>query len=105
MASTQQRLNAAKQRTAERLRLQAPNQNAAVGDMYANQAANIGWGTSSAVNAGRHIPFRISLDYQKLVFMYRGSWIIRQVVDVKPQDQLKAFPTLLCDVTPEEIGE
>jgi phage-related protein (TIGR01555 family) len=104
MASTQQRLNAAKQRTAERLRLQAPNQNAGVGDVYANQAANIGFGTSSAVNAGRHIPFRISLDYQKLVFMYRGSWIIRQVVDVKPQDQLKAFPSLLCDVTPEDIG-
>ena len=83
----------------------AKNDAAAVKDMYANQAANIGFGTSSAVNAGRHIPFRLSLDYQKLVFMYRGSWVIRAVVDTKPQDQNKAFPTLLTQVTPEDISD
>ena len=98
-------LTAAKAAAAAKLRLPAPNQAAAVGDMYSNQAANIGWATTSAVNAGRHIPFRISLDYQKLVFMYRGSWVIRQVIDTKPQDQLKQFPTLLCDVTPEDISD
>jgi phage-related protein (TIGR01555 family) len=83
----------------------AKNDSAAVKDMYANQAANIGFGTSSAVNAGRHIPFRLSLDYQKLVFMYRGSWVIRAVVDTKPQDQNKGFPTLLTQVTPEDISD
>lgn len=98
-------LTAAKAAAAAKLRLPALNQAAAVGDMYSNQAANIGWATTSAVNAGRHIPFRISLDYQKLVFMYRGSWVIRQVIDTKPQDQLKQFPTLLCDVTPEDISD
>lgn len=98
-------LTAAKAAAAARLRLPAPNQAAAAGDMYSNQTANIGWATTSAVNAGRHIPFRISLDYQKLVFMYRGSWVIRQVIDTKPQDQLKQFPTLLCDVTPEDISD
>jgi hypothetical protein len=105
MATIQQKMNAAKARTAERLKLQSPSQAAAAKDMYSNQAANIGFATSSAVNAGRHIPFRISLDYQRLVCMYRGSWIIRQVVDVKPQDQLKEFPSLLTDVTPEDIAD
>lgn len=74
-------------------------------DMYANPAANVGFGTTSLVNGGRHVPFRISLDYQKLVFMYRGSWIIRKVVDTKPQDQLKAFPTITGKLTPEEISD
>ncbi len=77
---------------------------AGVGDMYANPAANVGFGTTSLVNGGRHVPFRISLDYQRLVFMYRGSWIIRKVVDTKPQDQLKAFPTITGKLTPEDIA-
>ena len=37
--------------------------------------------------------------------MYRGSWVIRAVVDTKPQDQNKAFPTLLTQVTPEDISD
>ena len=98
-------LTAAKAAAAAKLRISAPQQASAAADMYSNQAANIGWATTSAVNAGRHIPFRISLDYQKLVFMYRGSWVIRKVIDTKPQDQIKQFPTLLCDVTPEDISD
>jgi len=88
-----------------RLNLKSSPQQSGAKDMYSNQASNTGWLTSSQVNAGRHIPFRISLDYQKLVFMYRGSWIIRAIVDKKPHLQHKEFPKLLCQVTPEEITE
>jgi hypothetical protein len=99
------KLQAAKARAAARLRLPAGNQAAGVGDVYANPAANVGWGSTSLANGGRHIPFRISLDYQKLVFMYRGSWVIRSIVDTKPQDQLKAFPSIVSQVTPEQIAD
>ena len=96
-------LDAAKARAAAKLRLQ-PSQDAGAKDMYANPAANVGWGSTSLANGGRHVPFRISLDYQQLVFMYRGSWVIRSVVDTKPQDQLKTFPSLVCQVSPEDIA-
>jgi len=97
-------LSLAKARAAEKLKIKPAPQLRGAADMYSNPAANVGWGTTSLANGGRHVPFRISLDYQKLVFMYRGSWIIRSVVDTKPQDQLKAFPTLTSQVTPEEIA-
>ena len=98
------KLQAAKVAAAARLRLPAPAQESGAKDMYANPAANVGWGSTSLANGGRHVPFRISLDYQKLVFMYRGSWVIRAVVDTKPQDQLKAFPSIISQVTPEQIA-
>ncbi len=98
------KLALAKARAAEKLKIKPAAQGAAAGDMYSNPAANVGWGSTSLANGGRHVPFRISLDYQKLVFMYRGSWIIRSVVDTKPQDQLKSFPSLVCQVDPEDIA-
>jgi phage-related protein (TIGR01555 family) len=97
------KLDAAKARAA--LKLKAAPQQSGAKDLYSNQAANTGWLSTSQVNAGRHIPFRISLDYQRLVFMYRGSWIIRAIVDKKPHLQHKQFPTILSEVTPEQITE
>lgn len=76
-----------------------------VADMYANPRANIGFGSTSAVNGGDYLPFRISLDYQKLLNIYRGSWIIRAIVDTLPEDMLKDFPMLECSLDPEDIGE
>ncbi len=94
-----------KAQAAAALALKSAPQTSGAKDMYSNQAANTGWMTTSQVNAGRHIPFRISLDYQRLVFMYRGSWVIRAIVDKKPHLQHKQFPTLLTQVTPDQITE
>lgn len=98
-------LTAAKRRAAERLKIGTIDQGAGAADMYANPAANVGFGSTSLANQGRHVPFRISLDYQKLIFMYRGSWLVRAIVDTKPQDQMKAFPTLNCEVDPQQIAD
>ena len=92
-------------KAAAALKLKRHPQQDGAKDMYSNQASNTGWLTTSQVNAGRHIPFRLSLDYQRLVFMYRGSWLIRSIVDKKPHMQHKQFPTLITQVTPEEIGQ
>lgn len=97
------KLDAAKKAAAARLKITPAPQTSGAADVYSNQASNTGMFTTSQVNAGRHIPFRISLDYQQLVFMYRGSWIIRAIVDKKPHMQHKSFPKLLCQVTPDEI--
>jgi phage-related protein (TIGR01555 family) len=74
-------------------------------DMYANPVANIGFGSTSQVNGGYYVPYRISLDYQELLHIYRGSWIARAVVDTIPQDMLKAFPTLTCELSTGDISD
>ena len=81
-----------------------PTRNA-VADMYSNPAANLGFGSSSQVNAGRYVPYRISLDYLQLLYMYRGSWIVRAIVDTMPEDMLKEFPSLETEQKAEDIAE
>jgi phage-related protein (TIGR01555 family) len=84
---------------------QAISQDNGAADMYANPRANIGFGSTSSVNGGRYVPLRISLDYQELLNIYRGSWIARKIIDTIPEDMLKDFPKLECDLDPEDIGE
>jgi phage-related protein (TIGR01555 family) len=93
-----------KNRLAAREKPSVATQNAAA-DMYANPLANTGFGSSSAANGGDYVPFRISLDYQKLLNIYRGSWIVRAIVDTIPEDMLKEFPSLEIDAKPEEIED
>lgn len=77
----------------------------AVADMYANPAANTGFASSSLVNGGVYVPYRISLDYMQLLNMYRGSWKVRNIIDCVPEDMLKAFPTLQTEVDATDIIE
>jgi phage-related protein (TIGR01555 family) len=87
------------------LKIKTGASTAAVKDMYMNHASNTGWATSSDVNAGEYVPYRISLDYLKLLYMYRGSWLVRAIVDTVPEDMLKEFPTVVSQVTPEQIAD
>lgn len=73
--------------------------------MYSNIPANTGFLSTSLVNGGTYEPFRISLDYQKLLNIYRGSWIIRAIVDTMPEDMLKDFPALEIDADKEDIED
>lgn len=77
----------------------------AVKDMYANPAANTGFASSSLVNGGVYVPYRISLDYMQLLNMYRGSWKVRNIIDCVPEDMLKAFPTLQTEMDANDIIE
>lgn len=81
------------------------SQNDAAADMYANPLANIGFGSTTGANGGDYVPYRISLDYQKLLNIYRGSWIVRAIVDTIPEDMLKEFPSLEIDAQPDEIED
>lgn len=89
----------------KKLAIPKPSRRNAAVDVYSNPAANIGFGTTDATNAGMEIPYRISLDYLQLLYMYRGSWIVRAVVDTIPEDMLKEFPTLETEQKPEDIAD
>ena len=73
--------------------------------MYSNPSAGLGFGTADPVNGGFRVDYRVSLDYMTLLANWRGSWIVRSVVDCIPEDMLKAFPSLSCDLDPEDIGK
>lgn len=73
--------------------------------MYANPRANLGLGSSSAVGGGFETPVRISLNYQQLIYMYRGSWVVRAIVDTRVEDMFKAFPKLRCQLDPKQRGK
>lgn len=103
----QMKTSAKSRRAAARAKLNIPQApvNDGAADVYANVFANTGWGSTSAVNGGDYFPFRISLDYQKLLNIYRGNWIVRAVVDTMPEDMLKEFPSLEIDAKPEDIED
>jgi phage-related protein (TIGR01555 family) len=98
---------APKGKAAARVALKVPKapQTAGARDVYTNQASNTGFYTSSQVNAGAYAPYRISLDYLQLLYAYRGSWIVRAIVDTVPEDMLKEWPKIVSERTPEQIAK
>ncbi|KAA6459649.1 DUF1073 domain-containing protein [Acidobacteria bacterium AB60] len=91
-----------KRLAASRRRIEQAN---GAADMYANPKANIGFGSTSAANGGVYVPVRISLNYLELLNIYRGSWIARAIIDSFVEDALKDFPTLECNLKPEDVAE
>ena len=81
------------------------NRHGAAADAYSNPAARLGYGTPNLVEGAEYVSSRISLDYQKLLNLYRGSWIIRNVVDVFAEDMLKDFPELVTQAAPGDLAD
>ncbi len=48
---------------------------------------------------------RLSRDYNLMNSLYRGSWIIRKVIDSIPEDALKNWYELNSQITPEAIDQ
>jgi phage-related protein (TIGR01555 family) len=72
-------------------------------DTYSNPAARIGSGTPNLVNGGEYPLVRLSQNYPLILSLYRGSWIVRRVIDTIVNDMYKAFPSINTDLSPEDI--
>lgn len=94
-----------KRLAAMRRRIATDSSRMGITDAYANPRANIGFGSTSSVNGGGYVPVRISLDYQELLNVYRGSWIVRSIIDTVVEDMLKDFPALECALEPDDIAD
>jgi phage-related protein (TIGR01555 family) len=70
-------------------------------DSYSNPPSRLGAGTSNLAEQGGYPLVRITEDYPLILSLYRGSWIVRRVIETIPDDMLKTFPVLDSEINPD----
>jgi phage-related protein (TIGR01555 family) len=70
-------------------------------DSYSNPAARLGMGTTNLAEQSSYPLVRITEDYPLILSLYRGSWIVRRVIETIPDDMLKSFPVLDSEINPD----
>lgn len=74
-----------------------------VGDSFQNFSANLGYGTAN-ISSGATYGFNpISRNHTQLEWMYRGSWLVRKVVDVVADDMTRARIQVTSEEDPGEL--
>jgi len=72
-------------------------------DAFQNLAARLGFGSNN-LNEGVDYPLtRLTRNYQLLTSLYRSHWIIRKIIDTIPEDMMKNWITLTCQLDPKGI--
>jgi phage-related protein (TIGR01555 family) len=71
-------------------------------DSFVNFAANLGYGTRNLLAGSSYQLSPISRNHVQLEMMYRGSWLVRQIVDSVAEDMTRAGIMLNTDMTPED---
>jgi uncharacterized protein len=71
-------------------------------DSFVNFAAGLGYGAQN-LTAGSTYGFApLSRNHYKLEMMYRGSWLVRQIVDSVAEDMTRAGVMMETDIIPED---
>jgi uncharacterized protein len=84
-------------------RVQAGSSNRAfLNDSFVNFAASLGYGARNLLSGSSYQMSPISRNHQQLEMMYRGSWLVRQIIDSVAEDMTRAGVTLDTDMTPED---
>lgn len=74
-------------------------------DWFVNQAARTGFNSPNLLASSGYELVRFSYNYWDLITLYRNHWISRRIVDVPAQDMVRAWPKLVMDRSPEDIGK
>lgn len=74
-----------------------------VKDSFVNFAARLGWGADNMASQASYQFDFITRNRTQLEAMYRSSWIIGQIVDVKAEDMTRAGVTIHSDMPPDEM--
>jgi phage-related protein (TIGR01555 family) len=72
-------------------------------DSFQNFQANLGLGTDNVNSASTYGFDPISVNRQLLEFMYRGSWIVGNAVDVIADDMVQSGITIQSTLDPEKL--
>lgn len=67
-------------------------------DAFQNEMARIGFGQPNILEGTSYPLTRMSYDYNLFNSMYRGSWIVRKIIDVIPSDILKNWVKLTSQI-------
>ena len=74
-------------------------------DSFENFLTRTGVGTNNIASAGTYGFNPISRNRLKLEWAYRGSWVVGTIVDCVAEDMTRDGVEVLCDASPDEIGE
>jgi phage-related protein (TIGR01555 family) len=72
-------------------------------DSFQNTAANLGYGTNNLTSASTYGFNPISRTHTKLEWMYRGSWLVRKIVDCPANDMTRAGIDFGGTVDPKRV--
>jgi phage-related protein (TIGR01555 family) len=73
-------------------------------DSFQNFAASLGLGTNNQSSASYYGFNPVSRNHTLLEWMYRGSWIVKRLVDCIPDDMTRAGITSTSDEKPEDVA-
>lgn len=74
-------------------------------DSFTNFAASLGYGASNLTSGGSYGFNPITRNHTLLEWMYRGSWIVRQIVDCVADDMTRQGISVESDMKPDQIDE
>lgn len=74
-------------------------------DAFANAMARMGWGSNNLLEGTSYPLTRLTRNYVLMQSLYRSNWIARRVIDAIPEDMVKNWIELTCQVEPEAIED
>jgi phage-related protein (TIGR01555 family) len=94
--------------TKPRIRVQAGSSEGGkryTGDSFQNFRANLGLGTNNLTTGSTYGFFPLSRNRVQLEWMYRGSWLVRKIVDVPADDMTRAGISFTAGDDPDKGAE
>lgn len=86
----------------QRQRERAENKSSVpVMDAFSNPIARLGYGTQDLLQATEYPLTRMTQNYQLLTSMYRGNWIVQNIIETIPGDMVRKWYTVKSNVGPE----
>jgi phage-related protein (TIGR01555 family) len=72
-------------------------------DNFVNMAAQLGYGSNNLSSASSYGFNPLSRSHQRLEWMYRGSWIVKKVVDCPADDMTREGISIESDMAPDQM--
>lgn len=73
-------------------------------DTYSNALARTGYGMPNVQNGATYPLTRLTQNQVLMTSLYRSSWIIGRIIDIKPEDMTKNWIQYTCELTPDELN-
>lgn len=73
-------------------------------DAFSNSLFRLGFGSQSPLESTEYPLTRMTYDYALLNSLYRGNWVVQNVVGIIPDDMTKSWFTLAGSLSPEYIA-
>jgi phage-related protein (TIGR01555 family) len=74
-------------------------------DAFSNPAARLGFGTQNLLEASQYPLTRLSQNYMLLNSLYRGNWIVQNIIGAVPEDMVKKWFRVTTKAAPEYIDK